>query len=344
MSKFLTDNDFIIFMAHSEHRTDDSGNTYIVHSVGDRIRMREAGILTAHEQPAWSFVEPAQGQYNWNYLDGLIDRNRQAGMKSLIQAYGWRMPKWMPNNWFPKTMDGKVVRETLSLWNEEAQQYADNYYKTIFDHYKNDKDVMFFFGEFQGGEGIYPPSWTLYDELALADYKNIYGSASIPIADTAETIEWFDKKCLELLVRRAKIFYDTYGEIWNCQQYLMNKWTRAFGNNSHPKAMAKFRELWPDAHIVFLQYTYFDQAHEQDCVQYVDDIVKACQCEVIVEAMFARGLPITTPKAIEKGFRGQILHPSASSFSGEPLEQWILDNIKKSNEQWKAYYENHSKL
>lgn len=333
---FLNDDEYIIFMAHNEYRAMDSGDPCIVHSVEDRRRMREAGIQTAHEQPAWSVIEPARGQYNWAYLDGLIDRNRQAEMKSLVQISGWRMPKWMPNSWFPRRIDGTVEREVLSLWNSDAQAYLDNYYRVVIDHYKDQKDVRFFFGEFQGGEGIYPATWCLYDELAVADFKRLYGSSSIPLADESNTLQWFDEKCIDHILRTANIFYEAYKEIWNSQQYLMNVWTRAFGNNGHLRAMKRMRELWPDAHIVFLQYTYFDEAHDQDEWQYVDDVINACQCDVFVEAMFAKGLPMTTPRAIAKGFRGQILHPTSSGFSSEPLEGWMVENIRKSNELWSA--------
>jgi hypothetical protein len=57
-------------------------------------------------------------------------------------------------------------------------------------------------------------------------------------------------------------------------------------------------------------------------------------CEVIAEAMFAGGLPTTTPKSIIKGFRGQILHPTIESFTGASLTDDVITNIKNSHNLW----------
>lgn len=324
--KFLLDNEFLILMNNNDQ----------IHgfSVGDKARMRSAGIQTCHEQPSWAMIEPARGQYNWAVLDNLISENRQAGMKSLIQICGWKCPGWMPNDWFCKTRDGKFERECLSLWNEEAQQHSDQYYRDVISHYRDQKDVYFFFGEWQGGEGVLPPTWSIYDEYALKDFRSIWGASSSPVPDDPKTLGWMDGWVMSHQLRKAKIFYEFYGEIWNAQQYLMNVWTKAFGNDSHPVVLQSFRNVWPDINIVLIQYTYFDSAHDENNVRYVDDLVAKTNCEVIVEAMFCAGLPTTTPKAIAKGFRGQIVHPQRSGFDFQPIEDWMITNIKNSHDLW----------
>ena len=49
--------------------------------------------------------------------------------------------------------------------------------------------------------------------------------------------------------------------------------------------------------------------------------------------MFCEGLPTTTPKAIAKGFRGQIVQP-ANAIEGEAFTQGMVDAIRNSHNQW----------
>ena len=331
---FLKDDEFIIFMAHNAQRTSDSGDTYRVHTLEERSRMREAGIQTAHEQPAWNILEPSRGSYNFAYLDNIISLNREAGMKSLVQIAGWRIPTWIPHEWKAKRKDGVVETEVLSMWNDEAQEYSDAFYERMINEYKNQKDVMFFFGEYQGGEGAYPPTWCLYDDAALENYKRIYGASAEPKPGDPETLGWFGGMIVDHFIRKAYYFHTAYNEIWNEQQYLMDTWTKAFGNFRQADTLELFHRVWPESNIVLLQYTYFDSSHNDACKEFVDKLVKASECEVIVEAMFYSGLPTTTPQAIAKGFRGQILHPTKESFSGEALCDEAINNIKNSHKMW----------
>ena len=332
--KFLKDDEFIILMAHNDKRTQDRGDTYHVHTLEERVRMRQAGIQTAHEQPAWNAIEPSRGSYDFGYLDNIINLNRQAGMKSLIQIAGWRIPNWIPDSWRPWDQNGNVHKDILSLWNEEAQQYADNFYDLLIDKYQSYDDVQFFHGEYQGGEGAYPPDWCFFDPEALIDFKMLFGSDAIPEPNHPDTLEWYGSKVIEHFVRRAEPFYKAYGEVYNAQQFLMDTWTKGFGNFVQDKILNVFRTLWPKTNIVLMQYTYFDPTHKEDNAQFVKKLMDETKCEVIAEALFADGLRWTTGAAISKGFRGQILHPTIGSFSGGGLTDEIVGIIKNSHEEW----------
>jgi len=329
---FMKKDEFLLLLAHCEGRAFGFEKQCIL-NIEERKRLYAVGIRTAHEQPAWSLVQPHADYYDWDYLDGIINRNREAGLKSLIQICGWMLPPWMPKNWMAREANGAYYTECLSLWNEEAQEYSDDYYRLICEHYKDQPDVSFFYGEFQGGEGIYQANWCIYDDAALIDYRKVYGTSARPVPDSPETLEWYGNKIVEHLLRKAKILYEYTGEIWNAQQYLMDTWSKAFGNFRILETMKRFRDEFPNANIVFLQYTYFDPAHHTDNEQFVDIIRDISQCEVIAEAMFCSGLPTTTPLAIAKGFRGQIVQP-AQNQTGEPFEQWMVDNIRDSHNLW----------
>lgn len=339
---FMHDDEFLLLMVHCEDRAIGYDNTLPILGVSDRARLREVGIQTAHEQPAWSRVEPSKGNYNFSYMDQIVKRNRDAGLKSLIQLCGWMVPNWVPKEWRARQRNGIYERETLSLWNDEAQDYLDIYYRTVINSYANQEDVGFFFGEFQGGEGIYPSSWPLYDDAALDDYRRVYGSSTFPIPDDPYTLHWFGNKATDHFLRRAALLYPKHHEIWNAQQRLMDTWSKSFGNFVQPKILERCRENYPDACIVLLQYTYFDSSHDNANSYFVHELTNLAHCETIVEAMFCDGLPMTTPKSIAEGFRGQIVHPAKNP--GEHLEDWMVNNIRDSHNLWMRNYENNQDL
>ena len=86
---------------------------------------------------------------------------------------------------------------------------------------------------------------------------------------------------------------------------------------------------------MLLQYTYYDDAHGQDNVEFVDMLRDEIGCEVIVEAMFCSGLATTTPKAIAHGFRGQVVRP-AIDLDMTSLPEHEVNAIRDSHQLWMA--------
>lgn len=338
----MDDDEFLLVMAHCEDRSPSFPDYTYVMNIADRRRLYDIGIKTIHEQPSWAMIEPSKGDYNFDYLDTIINRNREARLKSLVQIHGWRIPDWIPNEWRARQKNGTYELETLSMWNEEAQQYSDKYYKMLDDRYMADPDVMFFFGEWQGGEGVYPSTWCLYDDAAIQDYKRVYSTSAEPIPDNPDTLDWFGKKCIQHFVRKSTIIQPKFQEVWNMQQYLMDTWTKAFGNFVELDIMKEYRRLWPEGSIVSCQCTYYDSSHKQDNVEFVDLISAVSGCETLVEAMHCRGLPETTPKAIAHGFRGQVVFPAYED-NANGLLQWHINNMAVSNQLWRKNYELHGR-
>lgn len=345
---FMDDTDFLLLMAHNETRTDDfnkknyknfgyKAQQYVL-TVQDRKRLYDVGMRTAHEQPAWQSIEPSKGEYNFDYLDMLINRNREAGLKSLMQIHGWRIPYWMPDEWKAKTEDGIIEEEVLSLWNKEAQEHGDKLYKTLDEHYWNDKDVAFFFGEWWGGEYVYPDTWCVYDDAAIDDYIRIFGTSAWPEPDTPEMLYWFGKKATEHFIHRAELLYPKFHEVWNMQQFVVDKYSKAYGNFIQLDLYRAYRKLWPDGCIVSCQCSYFDELHTKDSLLFIDFLKELTKCEVIVEAHYCAGLPKTTPVAIAKGFRGQLVRPAYEN-GATFLKDSHVENIKNSYNLWRKHYE-----
>ena len=336
---FMKENEFLLLMVNNEERWDElwvNPKREYTLTIDDRRRLRDAGIQTVSEQPAWKAIEPVKGEYNFGYLDGLIHRNREAGLKTSFGVPYVHNPAWMPNEWKPQGKNGECDTQVLSFWNEEAQEYLDNYLKLLMDHYP-DEDIDFRFEEYQGGEGAYPPTPSFYDPPALEDYKRVYGSSAVPELTDPDTLDWFGKKIIEHFVRISKLFYPRYKEVWNDMQRLMDTegphGTKAFGNFVHKDILQEYRRLWPDGSIVLLQYTYYDAAHKEDNVQFVDMLREEVGCEVIVEAMFCSGLATTTPKAIAHGFRGQVVRPAIQP-DMKSLPEHEVSAIRDSHNLW----------
>jgi hypothetical protein len=337
--RFLESDEFLLLMVACEKRALGIWEGQHILTVPERIRLREVGIRTVHEQPPWCWIETSKGWLDHTVMERIINRNREAGLKSLIQIPGWRIPVWVPKEWRARQENGTYEEEVLSLWNDEAQAHLLDTMRRLVDVYTAE-DVAFFYGEWQGGEGAYPSTWPVYDECALEDYRNRFGAKEKPVPGGPQTLQWFGEKVIEHYAEVHKILYPPYQQVWNCQQRLMDRWTKSFGNFVQPDILQRHRRDYPDGDIVLLQYTYFDPSHDQDCVAFVDKLVEMVNCEVIVEAMFPQGLPETTPKAIRKGFRGQIVHPALEVKPGQHLQDWEVENIRRSHEAWKRHYEN----
>ena len=328
---FMDDLEFLLLMCHCPNRSINTEHIYVL-TIQDRKRLREVGIKTAHEQPPWWSIEPSKGNYDFSCIDDILHKNREADMKTLFYVAGWALPSWMPNEWRAKTIEGNYEKEQLSMWNEEAQQYSDKHFQMLYDKY-SDPDILWIFGDYQGGEGAYPPTWCLYDAAAVDDYRKTFGTSAMPEPLHPDTMKWFGDKIIQHFVRKSSILYPRYCEVWNMQQYLMDTWTKAFGNFVHLDILKEYRRLWPDGNIVLLQATYYDSAHKADNVVFVDMLRDTVNCEVIVEAMFCKGLPTTTPKAIAQGFRGQLVMPAFEE-GATRLEDWMVNNIKVSHDLW----------
>ena len=52
----------------------------------------------------------------------------------------------------------------------------------------------------------------------------------MPEPNNPDTLVWFGNKVTQHFIRKGKLLYPKFHEVWNTQQYLMDTWTKAFGN------------------------------------------------------------------------------------------------------------------
>jgi ABC-type transport system substrate-binding protein len=308
-------------------------------SLADKAALRNVGIQTVIEFLDWSTIEPARGEYDFSVMDEMIRINREAGIKTIFSAPGEKSPTWMSDKWMVKDSGGNAeIRlnapdwRISSLWNEEAQEYGIEYLKLLVKKY-HAPDVLFILGEFMGGEAILPCEHFYYDEFAVADYKKRYGTKAYPNVSTQETKDWLQEAAIKIMVRKYEIL-NKHGEIWNQQQLLMDDWSQSTINYAQKSVLRAYKTFFPDSHMVLMQYTYWDSSHTERHRNHVDEIEKEFQCDVIVEAMWPTGLPVTTPGSIAKGYRGQVIGTEYQGVAEMSLEAKVLDAIKESHRQW----------
>lgn len=331
---FMRDDEFLLLMNLGKGMLYDSP----VLPVQDRIRLHDAGIQTAIEYPQWNELEPNQGQYNFSIIEDILSINRTAGMKTIFAVPNPWIPQWIPNDWRYKYASGVYNTSAVSIWSKEGLDYEKEFFSLLINRYRSD-DVMFILEELDTGESILP-SYAFYDSHAVEDFYNKYDK-DIPIDfENEQTKEWLANSAVSYFVDMQRIFYEQYKEIWDAHQWLIARINPASCNFAQPQLLKGYRDNFSDLSLVLLQYTYFDHAHPPENTVYVDMLKNTYNCEVIVEAMFCDGLPKTTPKSIEKGFRGQIICPTHQHTHEKSLQGWMVDNIRNSHNQWKANYEN----
>ena len=336
MAFMRSENDYLILM-NLDISIMETNDFYKV-TLSDRIKCRQAGIQTALEYLGWNVIEPSRGDYDFSSVVKTLDLNRSAGMKTIFSIPEIRHPSWMPDEWFIKNVNGEVNRKYLSMWHYEAQDHLRNYCKLLIERF-DAPDVLFIFAEGENGENVLPTTPSFYEDVALEDYRNEYGSDAVPdityLTTYAQTKEWLRKKALTNYMMTQRFFYPHKHEIWDMKQWLYNHWSEATVNYVQPELMRMYRTFWKDANIVLLQYTYFDEAHGAENVAYVDSLKDEIPCDVIVEAHFCNGLRDTTPKAIAKGFRGQIICPTHPMIGKNNLDDGMISEIKWACDTWK---------
>jgi hypothetical protein len=302
-----------------------------VMTLDERKRLREAGIQTALEYPCFYVVEPQMGTYDFSSIENILELNRGAEMKTIFSVPNPYFPSWLPDEWKGKHESGNLNHSMVSFWHKEGIQHMKDYIQMMIDRYLA-PDVMFIWAEQDTGESAFP-SYFFYEECAKQDFIEKYGNSEFKYG-APDVMKWMEDKTVDHFVEMQEIFYPQYHEVWNNLQWLINLRNPASLNYLQARIFQAFKDRFPDVNIVLLQYTYWDSSHTAECHNYVDNLKRTYDCDVIVEAMFCRGLPETAPKTMVKGYQGQILCPTHPHTKEQKLEDWMVDNIRSATKLW----------
>jgi hypothetical protein len=326
---FMVSEEYLLLMNLGRHMLQGTP----VLSIPERMRLKEVGIETAIEYPEWADMEVVRGEYAFSSIENILCMNREVGMKTILAIPNCWLPTWFPDEWRPKHLDGRYNTAALSIFNKEAMKYEQDFFKMLVDKYTA-PDVMFILQEHDTGESAFP-NYFFYEDCAKEDFYSVYDKDVVMDLNNSETRVWLEDAIINHFLDLQRIFYPPYKEIWNSLQWLIAKLNPPSMNYLQPRILESFQKEFVDANIVLLQYTYFDDSHPQENVEYVDMLKEKYCKDVIVEAMFCAGLPTTTPRSIAKGFRGQIICPVHPHTHESGLHEWMVDAIAQSNRLWK---------
>jgi hypothetical protein len=324
---FLIPEEFLLLMNYNPYMPEKCH----VLTLDERKILREAGIQTAIEYSCLYAIEPERGKYDFSSMEEILRLNRGAGMKTIFSVPNPYFPKWMPNEWKSKYSDESYNDSSFSFWNTEGIEHLKGYFKVLMDKFLA-PDVMFVLAELDTGESAFP-SHGFYDDAAIQNFKAKHGNSEFNY-NNPDVKEWLEDSIVSHFLEMQTVFYPQYKEVWNNLQWLIAHWNSASMNYLQPRILKAFKETFLDVNIVLLQYTYFDSSHPDENEVYVDKLKNEFDLDVIVEAMFCKGLPETTPKAVMKGFRGQIICPTHPHTQEPVLADWMVDNIRKSHQFW----------
>ncbi|MGC2151390.1 MAG: beta-galactosidase [Terriglobales bacterium] len=112
--------------------------------------MQQAGISVVRMgESSWGLWEPQDGHFEFAWMDRVIDRMQQAGIKVILGTPTYSVPAWMYKEHpeiFIKRFDGKTItfgyRQNTDLMNPTYRSYCERVIRKLLEHYKNNPSVI----------------------------------------------------------------------------------------------------------------------------------------------------------------------------------------------------------
>ena len=284
-------------------------------------RLKDIGCKTILN----AFMWPVQAAEGWGPIDELMDQAKRLGMKCVLTV-PHRYPNNLPLDWYARSASGMPIVDCLSIWNPEAVDGVIALLKQCMDRYGGD-DVLIIHAGSQGGEAVLYQAPCYYDRWAISSL------GGVPDIEDQVTIDWLHQTCVDFYRKVDAVLVHQHNSIWNALQWLIGHWGACTGNGAQDQIYKMYKETWPDASRVLLQYTYFP--HGEPNPTLVKGWMNSLGMDVIVEAQFIPGLEATTPLSIEWGFRGQVLAPLHPWGGDIPrLTEEHYEKIEKAQRLW----------
>ena len=314
-------------------------------------RIRDGcGVSVDLELVYWHTVEKKIGEYDWATLDKQVKRNTDAGLRLMIMCCG--VPHCLPQKLYATTASGCAYQEILSFWNDDAIAYTQNYLQAVIDRYGGE-DVTVIWHGFLGGEQYLWNAPVYYDTAARADWKAKYGD-DIPKRGGGAHLdpqmkEWLTQGIIKHQVAVHDVLIKQHNETWDATQYLIGLQSDSNGNFARFDVLSAYRDRWPDATRMVMQYTYLGNTVHGNS-EVVDRLVTELDCKLVVEANYCGGLlgpptnPVPSPHIIlDGGFNkikpenwcGQVISPLHPFRGYKVMEPWMMTALKWAVDEWR---------
>jgi hypothetical protein len=290
-----------------------------------------AGMRTATQFLYWHDIEKAKGSYDWTNLEEGIERILSSGMKLILYTYNYP-PDYFDEDWYQKDENGNKVL-ALSLWSQEAQDYEHNFMRLVMERYK-DRNILFVNSLQRDGETVMSLNPCIFDREAVRSH-NTYTGLSAPDIHSRLTWEWFRKSIVDTVINQQEVLlrYQNHQEVWqNYHRVIIAKWC---GNEFITDLYQKYREIWgKTVDINVTQFTW--TPHGDGYKLEIQRDTKLWDLKVWGGAEHCEGIMNSTQQGIKFDVRGLICAPVSYWNKKTRVEPWMLDNIRRSIDMWKA--------
>lgn len=112
--------------------------------------MRKAGISVVRlGESSWGLWEPQDGKFEYAWMDRVVERMHQAGIKVIMGTPTYSIPAWMYKE-HPEIvvtrLDGKTIgyglRQNTDLMNPQFRFYCERVIRKLLQHYKDNPAVI----------------------------------------------------------------------------------------------------------------------------------------------------------------------------------------------------------
>lgn len=332
---FMADDEFIILMDFDDHPRSSLVGPVVTPE--DALRLREVGVKTAMKYVQWHMIEPERGVYDWDYLDKSIEKWTNADIKVMLNSPMTTI-QWAPDNWYPKNRHELIIKSSLSAFNKEAQDYQNNFLKLLVDRYPKDK-VCAINGQLTQGETVYHNEPAYYDDAAREDYAQLYGSVDEDFnnCESLKVEGWLKDAYVSMLVKQQMVLSQTpHKDIWTALHPAIRLWKhlKCNGNKYYFDIFQAFRRMLPDSQINQILYTYWP--HGTGIWKIALEDASIFGIKLWVGSEYCEGMKTNLSNFLSQNLRGFITSPIHPFTPHKKIEQWMLDIISTSHNQWQA--------
>jgi beta-galactosidase len=114
--------------------------------------MKKAGInVVRMGESSWGLWEPEDGRFDFSWMDRIIDRMQQAGIKVILGTPTYSIPAWLYRK-HPEILVTRLggeratygMRQNMDITNPTYLFYAERVIRQILNHYKDNRAVIGF--------------------------------------------------------------------------------------------------------------------------------------------------------------------------------------------------------
>jgi len=112
--------------------------------------MKEAGLTVVRVgESTWSLFEPQEGVFRFDWMDRILDKMHDAGIKVILGTPTYSIPAWMAHKHpeiLSQTVDGRQshygIRQNMDLMNPDYRRYCERIIRKMMEHFAKHPAVI----------------------------------------------------------------------------------------------------------------------------------------------------------------------------------------------------------